>query len=256
MMKLVDYGIDGAVAVITLNRPPVNALSKELVDDIDEAAAMAGDPAIRAVVITGAPHFAAGADIKGFLTTIQEGSGEQTASGLTAVTRRIERLAKPVIAAVRGYALGGGLELAMSADFRYLADDAQVGQPEIKLGIIPGAGGTQRLGRIVGFQRAKELNFSGRHISADEALSIGLADEVFPAEHLLDAAMQEAAKFAAGPTLGYAAVKKAMSRGWGRPIDKALDVERVAFEGVFVTNDAREGIAAFVEKRTPDFRGT
>ena len=175
-MSLVKYDVHGAVAQITLNRPPVNALNNELIADLDAAIAKAEDPAIRAVVINGTKHFAAGADITGFLEVFDSDDAEPPASGLGAVVLRFEALEKPTIAAISGYALGGGLELAMGADFRYLATDAQVGQPEVLLGIIPGAGGTQRLPRIVGFRAAKELNFSGRLISAEEAMEIRLAD--------------------------------------------------------------------------------
>ena len=185
-MEFVEYSVENAVALVRLNRPPVNALSGELSRDLLEAFTLAADPAVRAVVVTGEPHFAAGADIKGFQLAY-DGEGGSLASVLAEAVRALEKLAKPTLAAVHGYALGGGLELAMGADFRYLSEDASVGQPEIKLGIIPGAGGTQRLPRIVGFQKAKELNYSGRHIGAEEALTIGLADKVFPNGHLLPA---------------------------------------------------------------------
>ena len=141
-MSLVDFSTEGAVAVVRLNRPPVNALSEELSSDLDEAFGQCEDPNIRAVVITGSPHFAAGADIKGFQTVYDSGGEEEIAGTLLAAVNRLERLKKPTIAAIFGYALGGGLELAMGADFRFLAADSQVGQPEIKLGIIPGEGGT------------------------------------------------------------------------------------------------------------------
>ena len=174
-MELVSFVSEGAVGVIELTRPPVNALSGELAADLDQAITMAEDEAVRAVVITGRPHFAAGADISGFKSAHAEGSGGLEGNRLDSVVRHLEQLPKPVIAAVHGYALGGGFELAMAADFRYLADDAKVGQPEILLGIIPGAGGTQRLPRLVGFSVGKELVYSGRHVPADEALAIGLA---------------------------------------------------------------------------------
>ena len=160
-MPLVEYSVDRFVALITLNRPPVNALSAELSADLSAAFEHAADPAVRAVVVTGEPHFAAGADIKGFQTAYESESDDTLASDLGQAVRLLELLEKPTIAAVRGFALGGGLELAMGADFRFFADDARVGQPEILLGLIPGAGGTQRLPRLVGYQRAKEIIFSG-----------------------------------------------------------------------------------------------
>jgi enoyl-CoA hydratase/carnithine racemase len=255
-VDLVEYRLEGAVALVTLRRPPVNALNADLIGDLATALEMAADPAVRAVVVYGEPHFAAGADITRFVDAFDRDDDEPMASGLAEVVRTLERLAKPTIAAVQGYALGGGLELAMGADFRFLADDARVGQPEIRLGIIPGAGGTQRLPRLVGYQRAKELNLSGRHVTADEALAMGLADKVVPGDELLGAAMADAAAWATGPTLGYAAVKRAMGEGWGRPIDEALVAEREAFNEVFRTDDAKTGIRAFLAKEKPEFDGS
>jgi len=254
-LSLVDYTTEGAIALLTLNRPPVNALNAELAADISAAIAMAADPAIRALVITGNRHFAAGADIGRFVDSFDTTGDEEIASELFDTIVELENLAKPTIAAISGYALGGGLELAMGADFRYMAEDATVGQPEILLGIIPGAGGTQRLPRIVGYQRAKEMNLSGRHIGAEEALAIGLADKVVPAEELVATAKADAAKWAEGPTLGYAAVKESMNGGWGRPILDALAVERRVFNQVFRTADAKRGINAFLAKEKPDFEG-
>lgn len=241
--------------MLTLNRPPVNALNAELADDIAAALTLAADPAVRALVITGGKHFAAGADISRFKTSFDSDGDQEQASELVGTIGQLENLAKPTIAAITGYALGGGLELAMAADFRYLAEDAKVGQPEIMLGIIPGAGGTQRLPRLVGYQRAKEMNLSGRHVVAAEALEMGLADKVVPADELVAVAMADAARWATGPTLGYAAVKSAMNQGWGRPIEEALAVERRVFGGVFRTEDAKSGIAAFLAKEKPEFKG-
>lgn len=254
-MELVDYAVEGSVARITLNRPPVNALNADLIGDIDEALGLAEDEAVRAVVIHGAKHFAAGADIKRFVDAFDSAGNEPMASGLSDVVRRLEQLEKPTIAAITGYALGGGLELAMGADFRYMADDAKVGQPEILLGIIPGAGGTQRLQRLIGYQAAKRLNMSGRHVPADEALELGIADKVLPLDELLATAMADAAEWAAGPTKGYAAVKRAMGEGHGQPIDTAMEIERDAFNWVFGTEDAKKGILAFVNKEQADFTG-
>lgn len=254
-MSLVEFSAEGAVGVIRLNRPPVNALSEELAVDLDRAISSASAPAVRSVVVYGEPHFAAGADIKGFQAAYDQGVTGNIASSLAAAIRNLERLNKPTIAAVHGYALGGGLELAMGADFRYLAEDAKVGQPEILLGIIPGAGGTQRLGRLIGFQKAKELNFSGRQVGAAEALEIGLADKVLPPSELLATALADAKEWATRATRGIAAVKQAMGEGWGRPIDDALRVEDEAFQEVFFTDDAKEGVAAFIAKRSADFQG-
>jgi enoyl-CoA hydratase/carnithine racemase len=255
-MSLVDVSREGAVAVVRLSRPPVNALSAELSADLLEAFRECGDPAIRAVVVTGEPHFAAGADITGFKAAFDSGSDEALASALSNAIWELERLAKPVIAAVRGFALGGGLELAMGADFRYLAEDAKVGQPEILLGIIPGAGGTQRLPRIVGYQKAKDLVYSGRHIGAEEAAAIGLADKVVAPDELLEVALADAAEWAAGPTLAIAAAKKALNDGWGHFLERAMEIEAVEFSNAFRTVDAEEGVDAFLAKRRPGFTGT
>lgn len=254
-MPLVEVSVDGAVALVRLNRPPVNALSDELCGELYEAFGECEDPAVRAVVVTGQPHFAAGADIKGFQAAYDSEEEELQARALVKATWRLEGLAKPTIAAVHGYALGGGLELAMAADFRFLAEDAKVGQPEIKLGLIPGAGGTQRLQRLVGFQRCKELCFSGRQVDAPEALEIGLADQVHPSDSVLEAAMEAAAAWATGPTVALGAAKKAINDGYGQPMQKAIEIEAAAFNEAFWTDDAKEGVAAFIEKREADFQG-
>jgi len=255
-VSLVEYTTEGPVALLTLNRPPVNALNAELADDISAALERAADPTVRALVVTGAgKHFAAGADIMRFVDSFDRPGDEEMAGELADTIMQLERLEKPTIAAINGAAMGGGLELAMGADFRYVADTARVGQPEILLGIIPGAGGTQRLPRLVGFQRAKEMNLSGRHVPAAEAVDIGLADKIVPADQLVATAMADAAMWAEGPTRGYAAVKKAMSLGWGRPIAEALAVERSVFNEVFRTEDAKKGILAFINKEQAEFTG-
>ncbi|HEY4606618.1 MAG TPA: enoyl-CoA hydratase-related protein [Acidimicrobiia bacterium] len=254
-MEYVEVTVDGAVALVRLNRPPVNALAEEVALELKAAFVDCDDPGIRAVVVTGQPHFAAGADIKGFQSTFDAGVEERSAWTLQEAINALEALEKPTIAAIHGYALGGGLELAMGADFRYLADDAKVGQPEILLGLIPGAGGTQRLARLVGYQRAKEMVLTGRQLGADEALEIGLADKVFPSHELLDATMEEAREWATRPTRAIAAAKEALNSGSGLPVSEGLLVERFAFNESFKTEDAREGVAAFIEKRGADFKG-
>lgn len=253
-MSFVELTVDGPVALVRIDRPPVNALAEDVALGLKEAFAECADPAFRAVVVTGQPHFAAGADIKGFQASFDAGVEERTAWTLQEAIALLEALEKPTIAAVHGYALGGGLELAMGADFRYLAEDAKVGQPEILLGLIPGAGGTQRLPRLVGYQRAKELVFTGRQVGAAEALEMGLADKVSPTDDLLDAAMESARELAAGPTAAIAAAKRSLNTGFG-PIDSGLQVEREAFNQSFQTEDAREGVAAFIAKRRADFKG-
>lgn len=255
-MSLVEYSVDRSVARIVLNRPPVNALSAELSEDLAAAFLEASDPAIRAVVVTGEPHFAAGADIKGFQAAHESGRDDSLATDLGKAVRLLETLEKPTIAAVRGFALGGGLELAMGADFRYFADDARVGQPEILLGLIPGAGGTQRLPRLIGYQRAKDIIFSGRHLGAEEAHDIGLADRVLPAAQLQEAAMADAGRWAAGPTLAYGAAKRALNDALRLSAGEGLTAEMDAFLTCFRTDDAREGVAAFIEKREAGFVGS
>ena len=254
-MATVTFEALGAVGLITLDRPPVNVISTDVVADLETAIADAGSDDIRAVVITGSPHFAAGADIKGFQAEFEAG-GDHLAGGLSRAVRALELLPKPVIAAVRGYALGGGLELAMGADLIYLADDAAVGQPEIKLGIIPGAGGTQRLPRLVGVSRAKELIYTGRMVDATEALAIGIASKVVAPDELMGVTMTDAEELAAGPSVALAAAKRAITEGTLLAMDEGLAVETSGFQRAFATEDAREGVAAFIEKREPDFSGS
>jgi enoyl-CoA hydratase/carnithine racemase len=254
-VSLVEYTVEGAVARITLNRPPVNALNGELIGDVRDAFRAATDPEIRAVVVHGAKLFSVGADITGFQASFDAGEDDRQASGLLEAVAEFEGLGKPTIAAVQGFALGGGLELSMGADFRYLGEGAKVGQPEILLGVIPGAGGTQRLARLVGSQRCKELCMSGRHIDASEALAIGLADKVIPDDELLATAMADAKRFAHGPTKAYAAVKTAVRLGSNVPLEEALAIEAEEFAKVFRTRDARIGVAAFIAKEKPDFVG-
>jgi enoyl-CoA hydratase/carnithine racemase len=260
-MSLVDYSKDGAVAVIRLNRPPVNALSESFSREIGDAIRQASaDADVRAAVIWGDPHFAAGADIKGFSEShAAHTAGEEVelapAEDLVGAIRAMETAPKPFIAAIKGYALGGGLELSMGADFRIAGEGAKVGQPEINLGIIPGAGGTQRLTRLVGLQKSRELNYTGRHVGAAEALELGIVDRVVPDEELIGAATAWATELAAGPTRAIGAAKRAITEGWGRPIEEAMAIERRAFADLFFTDDAKEGVAAFVEKRKPAFTG-
>lgn len=254
-MEFVEITRDGSVALVRLNRPPVNALSEQLATELDEAFAQCEDPGIRAVVVTGQPHFAAGADIKGFKETFDSGGRETTASTLLGAISRLDSLAKPTIAAVHGYALGGGCELSLGCDFRYMAEDSKIGQPEILLGLIPGAGGTQRLQRVVGFQTAKEMVYTGRQVGADEAQAIGYADKVLAPDEVLDTALEDAAEWATKATLAIAEAKKALAAGRGVPLDEALAIEQKGFQTTFATDDAVEGVNAFIEKREVEFKG-
>lgn len=252
-MEYVELTLDGPVALVRLDRPPVNALSEQVAQELMEAFTACQDPAIRAVVVTGQPHFAAGADIGGFKETLESGERETTAKTLLDAIGVLDDLEKPTFAAVHGYALGGGCELSLACDFRYVAEDARIGQPEILLGLIPGAGGTQRLQRLVGFQRAKELILTGRQMGAEEAAEIGYADEVTPTEETLDVALRDAREWAAKATVAIGAAKKALVSGHSLP--EGLQVETEEFQRVFATEDAEEGVDAFVEKREAEFKG-
>lgn len=254
-MEFVELTVDGAVALVRLDRPPVNALSEAVALELTEAFSRCRDASIRAVVVTGQPHFAAGADIKGFKETLDSGEKETTATALVGAVDALERLEKPTIAAVHGYALGGGCELSLGCDFRYMADDALIGQPEIALGLIPGAGGTQRLQRVIGFQKAKELVYTGRQVGAEEAARLGYADKIAPAGDLLDLALADASEWATRPTLALGAAKKALAAGLGHDLEAGMRVEMEGFHRSFASDDAIEGVKAFIEKRAPEFNG-
>ncbi len=255
-MDFVEMTTDGPVALVRLNRPPVNALSEQVAVELDQAFTSCLDPGIRAVVVTGQPHFAAGADIKGFKATFDAGGRERTASTLLDAIAKLDSLPKPTIAAVHGYALGGGCELSLGCDFRYMAEDAAIGQPEILLGLIPGAGGTQRLQRVVGFQKAKEMVYTGRQVGAEEALAIGYADKVASSDELLDLAMKDAAEWATKATVAIAEAKKALAAGRGVPLEQGLALEQQGFQVTFASDDAVEGVNAFIQKRQADFKGS
>jgi enoyl-CoA hydratase/carnithine racemase len=251
MAEFVHVEVDDSsgVATIRLDRPKVNAISFQVQDELADAARqVGGDERVRAVVLWGGERvFAAGADVKEMQGLSFAGMSARTAD-LQAAFTALARIPKVVIAAVNGYALGGGCELALTADLRYAAEDARFGQPEILLGLIPGAGGTQRLPRLVGPSRAKDMIFSGRFVDAAEALAIGLADAVFPAERVYTEACAAAARFALGPTLAIRAAKQAIDGGVEDDIDAGLLLERHAFQGLFATDDAQAGMASFAEQ--------
>ena len=248
MGEFVRVEIDQAIATIRLDRPPMNALNAQVQDEYAAAAAeVSADSGVRAVVLYGGPKvFAAGADINEM--------AEASYSQMAANSRRLQtsftavaKIPKPVVAAVTGYALGGGLELALCADFRVAGQGAQVGQPEILLGVIPGAGGTQRLSRLVGPARAKDIVFSGRMVGAAEALQIGLVDRVVPDAEVYDVARALVARYATGPALALRAAKQAIDDGLETDLDTGLEIEQLQFAGLFTTEDQRTGMRSFVE---------
>jgi enoyl-CoA hydratase/carnithine racemase len=248
MGDLVAVDIDQAVATLRLNRPPMNALNSAIQSELANAAVRVdADPQIRAIVIYGGEKlFAAGADIKE-MADVSYARMAADSRRLQSAFNAVASISKPVVAAITGYALGGGLELALCADFRVLGESARVGQPEILLGLIPGAGGTQRLPRLIGPARAKDLIFSGRFVGAAEALAIGLADQVVPDGEVYEAACALAARYAAGPPIALAAAKHAIDEGLGTDLQTGLEIERLGFAGLFATEDAREGMRSFVE---------
>jgi enoyl-CoA hydratase len=247
--------VEGATFIVTLNRPDkLNALSNKLREEVVSALQpVASNPDIRAIIITGGEKvFAAGADLNNL--------GEANTvtifgSGIGNMFETVANMPQPTIAAVSGYAFGGGCELSMACDFRLASETAQFGQPEIKVGLIPGAGGTQRLARLVGTTKAKELVFIGDPIDAQEAYRLGLVNKVVPVDQLMDEAKKWASKLASRPPFSLRMAKVSMDKGYDLGIDAALAMERLAFTAIFGTEDRLEGIKAFLEKRKPDFKG-
>jgi len=254
MSSEVSVKVDGGIATIRLDRPPMNALNVAVQEGLRAAAQeVTADPAVRAVIVYGGEKvFAAGADIKE-MAGMSYVDMVARAPALTSAFDAIARIPKPVVAAVTGYALGGGCELALACDWRVATPDAKLGQPEINLGLIPGAGGTQRLARLVGPARAKDLIFSGRLVPADEALRIGLVDAVVPDPYA--AARDLVSRYVDGPAAAIRAAKAAIDGGLSMDLASGLTWESQLFAALFATEDRREGMAAFVEKRPPRFTG-
>jgi enoyl-CoA hydratase len=249
MGDFVSVDAKDGVATIRLSRPPMNAINSQVQEELREASRQVGaDEAVRAVVIFGGEKvFAAGADVKEFAPMTHPQlmrDAERLSSSIDAVAR----IPKPVIAAVTGYALGGGCELALAADFRVSGENAKWGQPEILLGIIPGMGGTQRLPRLIGPSKAKDLIFTGRQVRADEALAIGLVDRVVPAADVYTEAYAWAAKLAQGPAIALRAAKESVDAGLETDLATGLAVERTWFAGLFATEDRERGMRSFVEE--------
>lgn len=248
---------DGPLAIVTLTNPPLNVLHPHMAAELDACfTGLATDADVIVAIVTGQGEraFCAGFDIKAFPNLTAPGGAEQLTRVLHASLGKIAHLGKPTIAAVNGLALGGGLELSMACDLRIVAANAQLGQPEIKLGLFPGAGGTQRLPRLVGAGIAKELMYVGEPISAAEAYRIGLANKVVPAGEALAAARQMGQTIAgmAGVALRY--IQEAVNRGLDTTLDAGLQIEADLFAKVFQTEDVREGVDAFINKRKPNFR--
>jgi enoyl-CoA hydratase/carnithine racemase len=254
--EFVRLEVKDGVGTIRLERPPMNALNAQVQEELRAAASAATtDGDVRAVVVYGGDKvFAAGADIKEMAEMSYVDMAERAGS-VSSAFDAIARIPKPVVAAVNGYALGGGCELALACDWRVAAADAKLGQPEITLGIIPGAGGTQRLSRLVGPARAKDLIMSGRFVDAEEALAIGLVDKVFPAEEVYGAALALVRAYTAGPAQALRAAKLAVDGGLEMDLASGLAWESQLFAALFATDDRREGMTAFMEKRKPDFTG-
>jgi enoyl-CoA hydratase/carnithine racemase len=246
--EFVHVETDEAVATIRLHRPPMNALNGQVQDEIAAAAArLAADEDVRAVVLYGGEKlFAAGADINE-MAQASYGRMVTDIGRLQAALTAVAKMPKPVVAAITGYALGGGLELALCADFRVAGTSARLGQPEILLGVIPGGGGTQRLPRLIGPARAKDLIFTGRFAAADEALSIGLVDQVVPDAEVYQAARALVARYARGPAMALRAAKQAIDDGLGVDLGTGLEIERQHFAALFATEDQRTGMRSFIE---------
>ncbi|HIV26059.1 MAG TPA: enoyl-CoA hydratase/isomerase family protein [Candidatus Scatomonas pullistercoris] len=250
-MEFVTYETEGAVGIITINRPKaLNALNSQVLDDLNEAFDSVDLGEIRALILTGAGEksFVAGADI-GEMSSLTKAEGEAFGKKGNDIFRKIETFPIPVIAAINGFALGGGCEIAMSCDIRLCSENAVFGQPEVGLGITPGFGGTQRLARIVGVGRAKEMIYGARNIKADDAYRIGLVNHVYPLEELIPAAKKMAAGIAKNAPIAVRNCKKAINEGLQVDMDQAIVIEEKLFGDCFESYDQKEGMAAFLEKR-------
>jgi enoyl-CoA hydratase/carnithine racemase len=245
--ELTRVELEGAVATLRLDRPPVNALNLAMQQEILTSARWLSDSSdVRAVILYGGPKmFAAGADIKE-MAAMSYQDMERASHLLQESFGAVANLPMPVVAAVTGFALGGGCELALSADLRVVGQRAKLGQPEVLLGVIPGLGGSQRLPRLIGPSRAKDLILTGRHVRAEEAAALGLADRVVPDDEVYDTAFELAQAFAQGAPLALAAAKRAINQGLDVDITTGCQIERLEFAGLFATEDRRTGMESFL----------
>lgn len=253
-MEFITYEVEGQIGIITINRPKaLNALNSAVLDELDKTLDAVDQEAIRCLILTGAGEksFVAGADI-GEMSTLTKAEGEAFGKKGNDVFRKLETFPIPVIAAVNGFALGGGCEISMSCDIRICSENAVFGQPEVGLGITPGFGGTQRLARIVGTGKAKEMIYGARNIKAEEAYRIGLVNNVYPAEDLMPAAKKLASTIARNAPIAVRNCKRAINEGIQVDMDQAIVIEEKLFGSCFETCDQKEGMNAFLEKRKVD----
>ena len=253
-MEFITYEVEGQIGIITINRPKaLNALNSAVLDELDKTLDAVDQEAIRCLILTGAGEksFVAGADI-GEMSTLTKAEGEAFGKKGNDVFRKLETFPIPVIAAVNGFALGGGCEISMSCDIRICSENAVFGQPEVGLGITPGLGGTQRLARIVGTGKAKEMIYGARNIKAEEAYRIGLVNNVYPAEELMPAAKKLASTIARNAPIAVRNCKRAINEGIQVDMDQAIVIEEKLFGSCFETCDQKEGMNAFLEKRKVD----
>ena len=253
-MEFITYEVEGQIGIITINRPKaLNALNSAVLDELDKTLDAVDQEAIRCLILTGAGEksFVAGADI-GEMSTLTKAEGEAFGKKGNDVFRKLETFPIPVIAAVNGFALGGGCEISMSCDIRICSENAVFGQPEVGLGITPGFGGTQRLARIVGTGKAKEMIYGARNIKAEEAYRIGLVNNVYPAEELMPAAKKLASTIARNAPIAVRNCKRAINEGIQVDMEQAIVIEEKLFGSCFETCDQKEGMNAFLEKRKVD----
>ena len=253
-MEFITYEVEGQIVISTINRPKaLNALNSAVLDELDKTLDAVDQEAIRCLILTGAGEksFVAGADI-GEMSTLTKAEGEAFGKKGNDVFRKLETFPIPVIAAVNGFALGGGCEISMSCDIRICSENAVFGQPEVGLGITPGFGGTQRLARIVGTGKAKEMIYGARNIKAEEAYRIGLVNNVYPAEELMPAAKKLASTIARNAPIAVRNCKRAINEGIQVDMDQAIVIEEKLFGSCFETCDQKEGMNAFLEKRKVD----